>query len=935
MSDTAFTGLDPDALEARIRGTIRYAGDVAVPGMLHAALVRSHAPAGRLRSVDTVAAAAFPGVVRVVTAADLASLGLADDRFGTIVPDQPIFAADRVRHVGEPVGAVVAESEAAARAAVDLVRVVIDPLDPVLDADAALAPGAPLLHDDRPGNVLGRWGFSHGDLAAAEAATVHRFVGEYRSPAAQHVTFEPQVCVARWDGGTVEVWAATQSPSRVAAELARVFGIDPAAVRLRVPPLGGGYGAKNHAKIEPLAVALAALVGRPVRLANRRAEEFVTTTKHPARVRIESGVDGNGRFTFRRASILWGAGAYAHSSPAVMRAGALAVCGPYRIPAAEVESVMAYTNLPPAGSFRGLGANQATWAGESQVDEIARALGADPVDFRRRNVVRPGDRLATGERVDDAHWLECLDRVATATEARASGDTTGARRGTGVALAMKHTMTPSRSEAVVAALADGSIEVRSSLVDMGQGLRTVLSQAAARALDVSPETIRIVDPDTAITPFDATTSSSRGAWAGTVAVGRAARALREQLEAAGALALEAPPEAVLLARGRIVLAEVPPGSSPTGPTIAELVAGSGGTELAAHAVAVNEAPIDPETGVAASVSHWHQGAVLVTVEVDPDTGVVEVLEAHGAAWAGRVIDAGRARLQNEGGAICGLGGALFEELAFPAGRPSATTLLDYRIPSIRDVPSVLATDALETPGGLGEPTGLGESVIPAVAPAVGAAVADATGLRLRGLPLTPERVAGALAAAADVPWPEADADDPRVVDPTTPATRAPAPTPSASPTDLDLVVDGRSVRLRSDPLRPLRDVLADDLGIRSVRGVCGVGVCGACTVLVDGRAIRSCLRPVGLSTGARIETAEGLPDGDPVRDAFVAAGAAQCGTCIPGTVLAARDLLDRDPSPDDEAIRQGLGGNLCRCGTYGRILDAVRDAAGRRRVDDG
>ena len=151
--------------------------------------------------------------------------------------------------------------------------------------------------------------------------------------------------------------------------------------------------------------------------------------------------------------------------------------------------------------------------------------------------------------------------------------------------------------------------------------------------------------------------------------------------------------------------------------------------------------------------------------------------------------------------------------------------------------------------------------------------------------------------------------------------------------DLELIVDGRSVRIRTDLLRPLRDVLAEDLGIRSVRGVCGVGVCGSCTVLVDGRAIRSCLRPVGLSIGARIQTAEGLPEGDAVRDAFVAAGAAQCGYCIPGTVLATHDLLACDPSPDDEAIRQGLGGNLCRCGTYGRIVEAVRAAAGRPNAD--
>ncbi|HSL34617.1 MAG TPA: xanthine dehydrogenase family protein molybdopterin-binding subunit, partial [Candidatus Limnocylindrales bacterium] len=690
------------------------------------------------------AAATRPGVLRVVTAADLASLRLADDRFGTIIPDQPILASNRVRHAGEPVAAVIADTEAAAIEAASRVVVDIAQVEPLVDPDAALAPGAPLLHHAMQGNVLGRFAFAHGDLADAEARTVHRFAGEYTSPAAQHVTFEPQVSVARWIDGALEMWAATQSPSRIAAELARLFGLDPAAVRLHVPPLGGGYGAKNHAKLEPLAAALAAIAGRPVRLANRRHEEFVTTTKHPARVRIESGVDGEGRFTFRRAVIRWSAGAYAHSSPAVMRAGALVVCGPYRIPAADVESVMAYTNLPPAGSFRGLGANQAGWAGERQVDEIAIALGDDPLEFRRRNVVRPGDRLATGERVPDAHWLECLERVALGiadtparqTDRSGSGSIVAARRtGFGIALAMKHTMTPSRSEATVVARADGTLEVRSSLVDMGQGLRTVLARAAARTLGVPEATVRVVDPDTAVTPFDATTSSSRGAWAGTRAVTEATADLRRRLEAAGADLLEAPPEAVRLESGRLIRTEVP--SEATGLDIGAIVASSGG-EIAGEGVAVNVAPVD-EDGAVASSSHWHQGAVAVRAEVDAETGVVAVTDAVGAAWAGRVIDAGRARLQDEGGIIFGLGPALFEELEFRHGRPAATTLLDYRIPTPLDVPERLQTYELESGAADAEPAGIGESLIPAVAPAIAAAIRDATGAVLQTLPLAPER----------------------------------------------------------------------------------------------------------------------------------------------------------------------------------------------------
>jgi CO/xanthine dehydrogenase Mo-binding subunit/aerobic-type carbon monoxide dehydrogenase small subunit (CoxS/CutS family) len=891
--------------------------------MQHAALVRSQVAAGAIRAIDTSEAGATPGVLRVVTATDLDALHLADHRFGTIVPDQPILARDVVRHVGEPVAAVVADTAATAVAAAALVRVDIEPIAPLLDPQASLARGAPLIHGERTDNILGRFAFRHGDFEQAEARTVQRFVGTYASPAAQHVTFEPQVVVSRWLDGRLELWAATQSPSRVAAELARVFGIGTEAVRLHVPPLGGGYGAKNHAKLEPLAAALAALSSRPVRLANRRAEEFVTTTKHPAWVRIESGIDGGGRFTFRRASIHWSAGAYAHSSPAVMRAGGLVVCGPYQVPAADVESVMVYTNLPPAGSFRGLGANQAAWAGERQVDEIAVALGEDPAAFRRRNVVRSGGRLPTGERVTDAHWLECLEAAVAGLETSEDLPQGPRRHGTGVALAMKHTMTPSRSEAVVAALSDGSIEVRSSLVDMGQGLRTVLARAAAGALGVPEAIVRVIDPDTAITPFDATTSSSRGAWSGTSAVTHAATEQRRRLEDVGADLLEAPPEAVRLEAARIVRTEAPGG---VGPDLAALVEHAG-SPISGHGVAVNEAPVD-EGGTSASSSHWHQGAVAVQTAVDVETGVAAVTAASGAAWAGRVLDADRARLQHEGGIIFGLGPALFEELAFPVGQPSATTLLDYRVPSLLDTPIHLATISLEA-GPDAEPTGIGESLIPAVAPAVASAIRQATGARLDTLPMTPERVLAAIDAArgtedpAVEPFPIAPPATTTVAHPVAPTDLTAVAPVTGDRVEVNFTVDGRPVTVEATALRSLRAVLAEDLAIRSVRAPCGVGVCGACTVLIDGTAVRSCLRPVVLVDGASVVTSAGVPPDDRVTTAFIAAGAAQCGTCIPGMVLATRALLTREPAPDDAAVRVALAGNLCRCGSYGRILDAV------------
>jgi aerobic-type carbon monoxide dehydrogenase small subunit (CoxS/CutS family) len=327
----------------------------------------------------------------------------------------------------------------------------------------------------------------------------------------------------------------------------------------------------------------------------------------------------------------------------------------------------------------------------------------------------------------------------------------------------------------------------------------------------------------------------------------------------------------------------------------------------------------------------------VQTAVDVETGVAAVTAASGAAWAGRVIDADRARLQHEGGIIFGLGPALFEELAFPDGHPSATTLLDYRIPSLLDTPIHLATTSLEG-GPDAEPTGIGESLIPAVAPAVAAAIRHATGARLDTLPITPERVLAAIdgvrgiedtAAARLTAAPPASTTTALPVAPTGLTAVA---TTGEDRVEVSFTVDGRPVTVEATPLRSLRAVLAHDLAIRSVRAPCGVGVCGACTVLIDGTGVRSCLRPVVLLEGASVITSAGVPPDDPVTTAFIAAGAAQCGTCIPGMVLATRALLTREPAPDDAAVRAALAGNLCRCGSYGRILDAVASLSVERTV---
>jgi len=758
-SERRWAGLDSsdpmmDALE-RVTGRTRYAIDVTVPGMAHVVLVRSPVPAGRIRRLETDAASRAAGVLRVVTGEDVEAAGLAGVRFGTMAKDQPILGVEYVSFAGDAIAAVVAETAAQAHAAAALVVPHIERASAVFDPDEALAADAVTVHPGRPDNVLGRWQLANGALASARSEAAFRMRHEFSSPAAQHVSLEPHVCLARWEDGQLETWTTSQNPSRVAEELIRIFNLEAGQVRLHVPSLGGAYGGKNHAKHEPLVAFVARLVGRPVRLANRREDEFVTVTKHPARISIESGVDHGGRFVYRTARLRWSGGAHALSSLAVMRAGGIAVLGPYRIPAAEVESVVAYTNLPPAGSFRGLGVNQAAWAGEQQVDLVAAELGLDPIEFRRRNLVRAGDRLWTGEPAGDARWLDCLERAVADLESatpdrRASRprpepglDHPDRRRGRGVAVVMKHTITPSRSEAVVALRPDGHVEVRTSAVDMGQGSPTVLARIAGRALGIGLDRVHPILPDTAITPFDATSSSSRVTFAVGEAVERAARDLLDRLLEAASVALGVPPDELHRSDGRSI---APDGRQVDDAAVAARIRLP---ELTGTATFVNEPAEDVETGKPVSSSHWHQGALAVQVAVDRATGVVEIERAHGAAWAGEVVSVPGARLQNEGNVIFGLGQTLWERLEFDAdGRPSPVTMLDYRIPSLLDVPAAFTAVALEAePSGHRERHGLGESLIPAVAPAVGNAVAAAVDVRLVDLPLHPERVRAAIVAA--------------------------------------------------------------------------------------------------------------------------------------------------------------------------------------------
>lgn len=717
-----------------------FAVDRRVDGAFHAAVVRSLVPHGRILGLDTVEALASPGVRCIVRAEDLlAHPRLASLTYGETRFDQPVLAHERARYVGEPVAVVVAETREQARAAARCVFVEDEELPHVTDHIEAAGPDAPRIHDDYAGNRCGEWRLLHGDPETGWAEADRVFEHVYHSPPASHVPLEPHVATARWEGDVLEVWSGTQSPYNVRRRLQHVFGLADDEVRVRGDNLGGGFGSKTDARIEPLVAATALVAGVPVRLELDREEVFKTIAKHGARVRIRTGVRADGTFVARDIDVAYNAGAYANTTPRASRTGLLRSPGPYRIPHIDARATGHYTNTVPTGPFRGAMTGQVCWAHESTLDEIARELGMHPLELRRRNVLREGDTYATGETMHDMQYLELLDALEQEMGACGAPSAPGRARGIGYALVIKSTRTPSRSEARVVIDPAPRITLYTSSVDMGQGAQVALGTELANALGVPLSEVDVTSADTAFTPFDTTTSSSRTTFCMGNAVRDAAAQLRGQLCAQAAVAAGLEPSEATFADGSVAVAG-------TSTSVLDVIRTLDGP---IEALGVYETPggmgeLDPETSQGIASVHWHQGAVAVEVEVDTETGVVTIVRARGASYAGRVIDAMKVRQQSEGGMIFGLGQAMFEELVFDEGQLVNPNLSDYMIPSLLDVPEDIGAITLEDEAPDAEAHGVGENTVPPMAPAVANAIQDAIGVRIRSLPITAERVLRAI-----------------------------------------------------------------------------------------------------------------------------------------------------------------------------------------------
>ncbi|MGQ7793680.1 xanthine dehydrogenase family protein molybdopterin-binding subunit [Faunimonas sp. B44] len=738
---------------AKVTGRAAYTHNIRLHGMLHAKIVRSTVPHGLIRTIATADAAGVDGVYAVVTAADIMKL-VPEPYYGPAFHDQPILAVDKVRHVGEPVAVVLAEDPHVAESAAQLVAVEYEELPAVYDEveaagseiyvhselkPAGTFPDLKHLAGRRNTNVALDYRLVRGDFEKAFAEADHVFDHTFTTQQVMHTPLEPMVSAAEPTANGITIHTASQSPSFVSTEIARLLGWSENQVRVKTSYLGGGFGAKLYIKLEALAAVLALMAERPVKVALTMEEQFYTISKHATTFRIRSGVAADGRITARRCDVWWNGGAYADIGPRVTQKSGFTAAGPYDIENVHLESTAVYTNRPPAGALRGFGIPQLVWAYECHTDMIARELGIDRLAIRRTNLLRNGRPQATGTVLEDAATDLVLERLAermtwSAPFDRGSGTI---RRGRGIAIGFKASVAPTTSVAIVNVGGDGSCTLYCSTVDMGQASDTAMAQIVGEVLGIETERVRVVQADTDVTPYDMATLGSRSTFHMGHAVRLAAEEARTKLEA--------------LAR-EVGLPER--SNAPIGELFRKRYGMQAGNVVGTGTFIPRYKSPDHDTGLSDEVTpFWMVGAAGAEVEVDTETGHVRVTRLVNVADLGMPINPRIVETQLSGAAIMQLGFTMTEKMELNAGQVTNASLADYKIPSFHDIPMVIeneAVAAVQRSGPFGA-KGVGESATFGVSPAIANAIEDAVGVRLTALPITPEAVYRSLRAGAGQP----------------------------------------------------------------------------------------------------------------------------------------------------------------------------------------
>jgi CO/xanthine dehydrogenase Mo-binding subunit len=769
VKKTSIVGTSPNRIEGRekVTGAAQYVDDIQFgPNLLHAKLKRSTVPHGRIVRLDTRLASALPGVRVVVTGHDFPGYT------GLYLRDRRIFGLDRVRFVGEPVAAVAADSEEVASRAVELIEVEYEEIPGVFDPEYGATAEAPLVHPElgeyecapfifpqADTNISNWFKVRKGDVGQGFAEADLVYEHRYQVPQIQHVPLEPHVCVAQQDvNGKITLWSASQSPFAQRNLIAHALGIGHSKLRVITPHVGGGFGSKAGVSIEGAAVALATRArGRPIKLRMTREEEFFTTFVRQGLIaHIKIGMARDGRITAVQNRFYWDGGAYTEYGVNIARAAGYSGTGPYFVPHIHVDSYCVYTNHPIGGPMRGFGMAEIHWGIEQHIDQMAHQLALDPVQVRLLNCLKDGQETLTGMPMHETGLSECIQRAADAVGWGQPSSTPGPhkKRGKGMAAMWKAPAMPPNpgSSANVRLNEDGTATVSIGGVDIGQGALTAMAQLTAEGLGVRIEDVQVNTVDTDYSPYEWQTVASRLTWSIGNAVLRAADSARSQVLQTAAEAWGEDLNDLDIVDGQVVSYKTEE-SRPLKDLVVYGMQRPDGTWIGGPVVAQGRfmpeyvTPLDPETGQGPrAVVHFTTGCQAVEVEVDEETGEVQLLTIVSAYDVGKAINPDMVATQMEGGAVQGMSTALLEELILDHGMPRNANFTDYRIATSVDAPLKSENIIVEVPqddGPFGA-RGIGEHPMVPTAPAIANAIYDALGVRIDRMPITSQRVWEAL-----------------------------------------------------------------------------------------------------------------------------------------------------------------------------------------------
>jgi 4-hydroxybenzoyl-CoA reductase subunit alpha len=662
--------------------------------------------------------------------------------------DEYPLAVDKVRFIGDEVAAVAATDPDAALEALDLIQVDYEELPAVFDPDEALKPGAPQIHDHAPGNMSREFHLKQGDVEKGFLESDLVREDTFTTQSAIHAYLEPHAALAEWDmSGRLTLHTSTQTPYYVQQHLALTLGINPDRVRVIKPYVGGGFGGKSDgmAALDFCAALLARKTGKPVKLVYSRDEEFTAARrKHPVTITMKTGVKKDGTLVARQCKAFLDGGAYCSLGPLTTVLVGTFQTLPYRIPNYRYEGYRIYTNKPPCGAMRGHGGPQAHFAQDVQLDMMAEELGIDPVEMALKNGLRTGDRSAAGFNIISSGFTECVQKVSEETRIKEKKSSKKGARGkaygiglgcggfpSGAGFYFTNT-TAAHSSVIIKAGEAGGVSVLTGASDIGQGSDSIICQIVAEVLGLGLEDIRITSADTAMTPPDMGTYSSRVTVAAGNAALKAARAAREEIFRVVAKKLEANPEDLIAADRRIFVKGSPDVFTPFEQAVNLYQTESGGAPLVVRGSYNSPDKMSPT---------YSFGAYVAEVEVDLRTGEVQVLRITAGHDCGQPLNPMSVEGQVEGCIVMGMGYALSENLSFEGGQTLNPSFLGYRAPVANQCPEIAIHHVIsrdpEGPFGAKE---TGEGSLDPVTPAIANAIYNAVGVRIKDLPITPEKI---------------------------------------------------------------------------------------------------------------------------------------------------------------------------------------------------